>query len=164
MNHILTIFSLTVVIVATTFVGIHEYSSISGSGQSSNVAPPQTFNQGVRSTINYMLGMNFYSGYYNNVSVNLTNISNSVMNRFYVLENNTSFISFHSKYPSKCSIGAVFSFNSSSFNKSDPLGLNLDCFYFTFGGRFQDSWWWFMLPNLKEPCIFCNDFSEILKI
>ncbi len=110
---------------------IHQYTS---SSTNSNGDPSLTLNQQVRDTISCGLNANFNSSFdlYSNISVNITNLTNNVMDRFYVLENNTSFLSIYSKYSSSFGVRGVFNFNASQFNKSDPIGLTLDSFYFTF--------------------------------
>ncbi len=135
---------ISVVIISTSFV----YYEHNQSNSSTNVAPHQTLNQMVRNQTQTMLLYNFYSSHeYNNVNVNISSLTNSVMNRFYVLENNSSFKHYYTNYSYAFSVGAVFDFNTSQFNSSDPIGLNLDCFYFTFPGILNSS-----NSNNIKPC------------
>ncbi len=69
---------------------------------------------------------------YNNVDINSSNIINSVMNRFYVLENYTSFQNYYVNYSKAFNVAGGFEFNKTHFNASYPQGLDLDYFYFQF--------------------------------
>ncbi len=69
---------------------------------------------------------------YNGVHLNASAIVNHTMQRFYVLENLTSFKDYYLNYSENFSVSMVMSFNTSQFNNTDPNGLNLDYAYFVF--------------------------------
>ena len=134
---------ISFVITSTSFV----YYEHNQQSSSTNVTSPQTLNQMVRNDIKIELWCNFNSQEYKNVDVNISTITNNVMDQFYVLQNNTSFIHYYKNYSYAFNVGSLFDFNTSQFNSSDPIGLNLDYFYFTFGNILNSS-----NSNLVNSC------------
>lgn len=135
MTMLLSVIIAVVILVATISIGYYAHSGISPTP-----APiQQTLNQKISDSIKGYEEAYAQQAEYTNASTNITNIFNNLTNSIHSLENYTSFKEYYANYPSAFSFGTVWDDNYSDFNSLDPLGLNLDYFYFQFLGIYNSA-------------------------
>lgn len=126
MHRVLIISLVLAIVVIPSSIGYLEY------GHLKTQTTVKNLNESVREVITGEFSGAMRWAEYNNVSLNSSSIVNTIMNRFYVLQNYTSFQSYYKNYSKNFTESAVFVFNKTQFNASDPQGLDLDYFYFQF--------------------------------
>lgn len=142
MHRTLTISIVLVILTVPLSIVYLEY-------EHSNSQPTsQNLNESVREGVSEELNLALSYADYNNVSLNASNIVNSVMNRFYVLQNNTTFQSYYRNYSQNFTVGGGFEFNRTLFNTSNLQGLDLDYFYFLFSDIYTRS---SVLNGIEQP-------------
>ncbi len=127
MNKIATYIVIAVIAISPVAVLVHLNST-----EGSKAIDYSQLSADVHSSLMHQTSDSLTWAGYNGIILNASTIVNYTMQKFYLLENLTSFKNYYLNYSENFSVSMSFNFNVSQFNNTDPSGLDLDHAYFVF--------------------------------
>lgn len=122
---------LCIVLVSVSFAFFIEYGNHSHLHSDSQANPPPTVDL-VRLNAGKVASAAMSTANFLNLSFNYSRTVDNIMDRYYQLENSSSFDGFMENYSNSVVVSCEYSINTSSLSPLDPLGLNSDLVYIEF--------------------------------